>query len=88
MFLQWLHHSFILETIKYLEEKGLHCKVFLIVENAPRHLQFIMATNENVEVIFPLPNTTLLLQPLDQASVKCSKTTYICLTFCKLWDGS
>jgi len=55
-----------------LEKEGLPLKVLLIIDNAPGHPQSIIIEDENVQVVFLPPNTTSLLQPLDQ----CVKASY------------
>jgi hypothetical protein len=50
--------------------------VLLIIDNAPGHPQYINIEDENVQVVFFLPNTTSLLQPLDQGIIKCVKASY------------
>jgi transposase-like protein/uncharacterized protein CbrC (UPF0167 family) len=81
LFLEWFHQCFIPEVKKYLEEKGLPFKVVLIIDNAPGHPQSLCFADENVKVMFLPPNTTSLLQPLDQGIIKCIKATYTRLTF-------
>lgn len=78
LFTEWFHECFIpeTETKRYLEKKG-H-------DNAPGHPEAIKAANENVEVVFLPPNTTSILQPLDQGVIRCFKATYTKLTFSKI----
>ena len=40
LFLEWSLQGFILEAKKYLEEKGLPFKGFLLIGNAPNQLNF------------------------------------------------
>ena len=81
LFMEWFQQCFILEVKKYLEEEGLEFKVLLIIDNAPGHPESVRYENENVEVLFFPPNTTSLLQPLDQGIIWCVKDTYIGLVF-------
>jgi hypothetical protein len=64
-----------------LEQEGLPFKVLLIIDNAPGHPTSIAIENKNVKVVFLPPNTTSLLQPLDQGIIRCVKATYTCLVF-------
>jgi hypothetical protein len=75
------HHCFIPEVKEYLEQEGLPFKVLLIIDNAPGHPTSIAIENEDVKVVFLPPNTTSLLQPLDQGIIQCVKATYTHLVF-------
>jgi hypothetical protein len=44
--------------------------------NAPGHPQSISIENENIPVVFLPPNTTSLLQPLDQDIISCVKASF------------
>lgn len=81
LFLEWFHDCFIPEVKKYLKDEELEFKVLLIIDSAPGHPESVCYENENVEVIFLPPNTTSLLQPLDQGIIWCVKDTYIRLVF-------
>ncbi|XP_065261952.1 tigger transposable element-derived protein 1-like [Emys orbicularis] len=81
LFLDWFHKCFILEVKQYLEEKGLDFKVLLILDNAPGHPVALRFAHNNVEFVFLPPNTTSILQPLEQGVISCFKATYTRLTF-------
>jgi hypothetical protein len=76
---EWFHQCFIPEVNKYLEQEGLSFKVLLIIDNAPSHPTSIAIENEYV--VFLPPNTTSLLQPLDQGIIRCVKAKYTRLVF-------
>ena len=69
---------------KYLINKGLPFKVLLVLDNAPGHNQDLQ--HENVEVVFLPPNTTSLLQPLDQGIISILKVLYIKKSFRYILD--
>ncbi|XP_065265437.1 tigger transposable element-derived protein 1-like [Emys orbicularis] len=69
LFLDWFHECLILEVKRYIEEKGLDFKVLLIVDNAPGHPVALRFAHNDVEVVFLPPNTTSILQPLDQGVI-------------------
>ncbi|GFW03557.1 hypothetical protein TNCV_3987761 [Trichonephila clavipes] len=50
----------------YMKEKSLDFKVLLIVDNAASHPQL---EHPNVQLVFLPPNTTSLIQPLDQGII-------------------
>ncbi|XP_055585228.1 tigger transposable element-derived protein 1-like [Uranotaenia lowii] len=74
VFRQWFEEMFIPEAQAYLETKGEEFHAFLIVDNVPGHppLEY-----PNVKVIFLPPNTTSLIQPLDQGIIANFKKLYI-----------
>ena len=74
-FIEWFHQCFISEVREYLEKEGLTLKVLLITNNAPGHPQSISTKDENVQVVFLSPNTTLLLQPLNQGTIRCTRSS-------------
>ena len=50
---------------KYCWKNNIPFKILLIVDNAPGHPPFI-ADHPNIKVVFLPPNTTSLIQPMDQ----------------------
>ncbi|XP_050792686.1 tigger transposable element-derived protein 1 [Gopherus flavomarginatus] len=84
LFLDWFHKCFIPEVKGYLKEKRLDFKVLLIVGNAlglPAALRF---AHNDVEVVFLPPNTTSILQPLDQGMICSFKAVNTRLTFSQI----
>lgn len=51
---------------KYCEKENLIFKILLLIDNAPSHPIHLDELDENVKVIFIPPNTTALMQPMDQ----------------------
>lgn len=78
LFATWFNDSFVPEVEKYMEEMGLPFKVLLIVDNAPGHP---CIEHPKVQIVFLPPNTTSLIQPLDQGIIANFKKHYIKLTF-------
>uniref|UniRef100_A0A8D2JKI7 DDE-1 domain-containing protein n=1 Tax=Varanus komodoensis TaxID=61221 RepID=A0A8D2JKI7_VARKO len=79
--MEWFHQCFIPEVKNYFEQEGLPFKALLIIDTAPGHPDSVCYEDENVEVVFLPPNTTSLLQPLDQDIIRCVKATYTRLVF-------
>ena len=73
-FMDWFHNCVVPQVKRYLAGKNLSFKVLLLLENAPGHLTDMNGAHPNVEVMFLLPNTTLLIQPLDQGVISTFKT--------------
>ncbi|GFX39298.1 tigger transposable element-derived protein 1 [Trichonephila clavipes] len=65
-FTEWFNNCFVPEVEAYMKEKSLDFKVLLIVDNAASHPQL---EHPNVQLVFLPPNTTSLIQPLDQGII-------------------
>ncbi|KRZ78419.1 Tigger transposable element-derived protein 1 [Trichinella papuae] len=76
LFLYWLHRCFILETKQYLSALGLEFKVLLILVNATGHQENLQFESEDVDVAFLPPNTSSLIQLLDQGVIRTFKAYY------------
>lgn len=74
LFDDWLRNCFIPEAKAYCEEKNLPFKVLLTLDNASSHSTF---DHPNVQLQFLPPNTTSLLQPLDQGIISVFKKYYV-----------
>ncbi|GFU05565.1 tigger transposable element-derived protein 1 [Trichonephila clavipes] len=78
VFTTWFCDCFVPEVEKYMTEVGLLFKVLLIVDNAPGHP---CVEHPNVRIVFLPPNTTSIVQPLDQGLIANLKKLYVKLTF-------
>ena len=63
---EWFDKYFVPDAKKYCEGKGIAFKVVLFLDNAPGHAQYLVDRHPSVQVVFLPPNTTSVLQPLDQ----------------------
>ncbi|GFS76253.1 tigger transposable element-derived protein 1 [Trichonephila clavipes] len=63
IFTEWFNNCFVPEVEAYMKEKSLDFKVLLIVDNAASHPEL---EHLNVQLVFLPPNTTRLIQALDQ----------------------
>ncbi|GCC33616.1 hypothetical protein chiPu_0012086 [Chiloscyllium punctatum] len=68
----------------YCRRKDLDFKILLILDNAPSHPPTVGELSENIKVLFLPPNTTSLLQPMDQGAIAAFKAYYLRRTFRKL----
>ncbi|GFX82725.1 tigger transposable element-derived protein 2 [Trichonephila clavipes] len=73
IFTEWFNNCFVPEVEAYMKEKSLDFKVLLIVDNVASHPEL---EHLNVQLVFLPPNTTSLIQALDQGIKKYIKTTY------------
>ncbi|XP_051789736.1 tigger transposable element-derived protein 1-like [Erpetoichthys calabaricus] len=65
----------------YCVSKELPFKVLLVLDNAPGHPAHLSDFNPNVKVVYLPPNTTALLQPMDQGVIASFKAYYLRRTF-------
>ncbi|GFX53536.1 tigger transposable element-derived protein 1 [Trichonephila clavipes] len=63
IFTEWFNNCFVPEVEAYMKEKSLDFKVLQIVDNAASHPEL---EHLNVQLVFLPPNTTSLIQALDQ----------------------
>lgn len=80
LFVQWVNLAFGPTVKQYLEEKNLPLKAMLLMDNAPAHppgLEEDLLEDFNfIVVMFLPPNTTPLLQPMDQQVISNFKHLY------------
>uniref|UniRef100_K7FKY7 HTH CENPB-type domain-containing protein n=1 Tax=Pelodiscus sinensis TaxID=13735 RepID=K7FKY7_PELSI len=82
LFEDWFMNCFIPE-VSYFLEKGIPFQIFLILDNAPGHPQYLNDLHSNMKVVFLPPNTTSILQPMDQGAIPAFKAYYLHNTFAK-----
>jgi hypothetical protein len=68
------------ELKPYCERVNITFKILLLVDNAPGHPLRISDTDENINVMF-LPPTTSLIQPMDKGVIATFKSYYLQKTF-------
>ncbi|WP_373401690.1 hypothetical protein, partial [Klebsiella pneumoniae] len=61
------------EMGKYCLPNNIPFKIFLIVDNVPGHFPFIGGLHPNIKVVFLPPNTTSVIQSLDQGVIAAFK---------------
>ncbi|GFV12184.1 tigger transposable element-derived protein 1 [Trichonephila clavipes] len=74
IFTEFFNNCFVPEVEAYMKEKSLDFKVLLIVDNEASHP---LLEHPNVKLVFLPPNTTSLIQPLDQGIIATFKKYYI-----------
>ena len=84
LFMDWMHNVFAPTVRNYLEEKGLPIKCLLILDNGPAHppsllVEELQGDLEFIKVKFLPPNTSPLLQPMDQQVIASFKKLYTLL---------
>ena len=79
LFNDWFYHCFVPDVENYLKKKNLAFKVLLLLHNAPPRATDL--SHPNIQVEFLPPNTTSILQPLDQGIISTFKAYYIRKSF-------
>lgn len=84
IFSEWYTTYFCPGVAQFCAANGFPPKVMLVLDNAPGHpanLQEINNDDLEVEVVYLPPNTTSLLQPMDQGVIATFKAYYLRTTF-------
>ena len=78
IFQDWFFHEFIPATVEYLKAKKLPAKALLLMDNAPSHpsTELLQSKDGNIKCLFLPPNTTSLMQPMDQGVLESMKRRY------------
>ena len=78
IFQDWFFHEFIPATVEYLKAKKLPAKALLLMDNAPSHpsTELLQSKDGNIKCLFLPPNTTSLIQPMDQGVLESMKRRY------------
>lgn len=75
LFLDWFNNCFCKEVEEFVKKKNQSFNILLILDNCSSHPQSL--SNKNVRVEFLPPNTTSVLQPLDQGIIFQFKQAYL-----------
>ncbi|XP_068246736.1 tigger transposable element-derived protein 1-like [Palaemon carinicauda] len=81
IFEDWFFHHFIPEVKLYCRENGIPFKILLVLDNAPGHPPHLDDFHPDVKVVYLPPNTTSLLQPMDQGVIANFKKYYTRRTY-------
>lgn len=84
LFREWFNDMFVPEVEQYLLKKNLSFKVLLLIDNATCHPEDL--DHPNVKIVYLPPNTTSLIQPMDQGIIATFKAVQLRLTFEWLLD--
>lgn len=75
LFEDWLNNFFASSVRKFNSEQNISNKALLIIDNAPSHKLTLIP--DNIKVVFLPPNTTPILQPMDQGVIANFKAYYL-----------
>ncbi len=76
IFYEWIHHCFIPHVSNYLKTLKLPLKALLLIDNATVHQCDFNTSSIQLRVLFLPPNTTALIQPMDQGVISSFKRNY------------
>lgn len=77
LFMECFHKSFVPKVNKFQQKNNLTKKAILLVDNAPSHSkEAITSACGKYKVMFLPPNTTSLVQPMDQNPIRLTKLFY------------
>ena len=79
IFTDWFHKEFVPAVEKHMLQKGLPVKALLLLDNAPAHPDegVLISSDKTIKTMFLPPNTTALIQPMDQGVVESLKRRYL-----------
>ncbi|XP_045117649.1 tigger transposable element-derived protein 1-like [Portunus trituberculatus] len=75
IFQEWFYNQFIPEVEKYCRSNSIPFNVLLVLDNAPGHPPYLDDFHPNVKVVYLPPNTTSIIQPMDQGVIATLKNT-------------
>ena len=78
IFKTWFHEKFVPRCQKALAEKGITKRAILLLDNAPSHpdIEHLSSTDGEISCLYLPPNTTSLIQPMDQGVSETIKRRY------------
>ncbi|XP_023314095.1 tigger transposable element-derived protein 1-like [Trichogramma pretiosum] len=76
-FTDWFTLSFVPEVRAFSSRENLSFKVLLLLDNCAALPDALMTSNPDVKILFLPPNTTSLIQPMDQSIIATFKSYYI-----------
>ena len=78
IFTDWFNCHFVPSVKKHLIQRGLTPKALLFLDNAPAHPDccVLVSHDKAIKAMFLPPNTTALIQPMDQGVLEALKRRY------------
>ena len=73
---QWILDHFVPDCRLMCRQLGIPFKALILMDNAACHPPYLCDVHPNVKIVFLPPNTTSLVQPLDQEIIACVKNFY------------
>lgn len=78
LFTEWYINNFIPSVNRFRKDNNKSGKVLLFLSNAPSHpsAEILNSLDDNFKIMFPPPNVTAILQPMDQGVIEKLKKLY------------
>ena len=78
LFESWFHEKFTPYVKKFCQDQGIEYKLLLLFGSAPAHpsANKLTSHDDKITIMFLPPNTTAVLQPLDQGLLEAMKHRY------------
>lgn len=90
LFVEWIKMCLTKELKKYSKEKNIPFNFLILIDNAPGHsnLEILNSINEGITFMFLPPNTTSLIQPMDQGCISTFKSYYLKKSYQSVLDSN
>nr|XP_006138987.1 tigger transposable element-derived protein 1-like [Pelodiscus sinensis] len=76
IFEDWFFHHFVPEVKLYCAKNNIPFRILLVLNHAPGHPVSLDDFHPDIKVVFIPPNTSSLLQPMDQGATRLFKAYY------------
>lgn len=78
LFVKWFHKSFVKQVKTFQKDNNMSGKALLLIDNARSHSteDQLISDDGNIVAMFLPPNTTPLIQPMDQNAIRLIKMFY------------
>ena len=77
IFQSYVKNQLVGELREYCLRQGIPFKILMLLDNAPAHPQTLLELHEDVSFVYLPPNTTSLIQPMDQGVIRMFKTHFL-----------
>lgn len=88
LFTDWIKNCAVPELKDYCCSQKIDFKMLLLMDNAPGHPIYSDDISENIKIVFMPPNTTSIIQPMDQGVISIFKSYYLRRTFSQLIEAT
>ncbi|XP_070600019.1 tigger transposable element-derived protein 1-like [Erythrolamprus reginae] len=83
LFDDWFVKCFLPQVKEYCWQKGIPFRILLLLSKSPGHPPDVDSLHPYVKVVYLPPNTSMLLQPMNQGAIATFKTYYLHEVFAK-----
>ncbi|CAG9806890.1 unnamed protein product [Chironomus riparius] len=89
IFTNWVKTCLVKELKNYSLKKGMPFKFLILIDNAPGHanIEILNQISDGIKFMFLPPNTTSLIQPMDQGCISTFKSYYLKKSYQSILDS-